>query len=81
MPFTGEKTHPHPRWHPARSVQCLMSSGGVTCRRYFLDVGIFVGDCLRKAISWPKTVYSRIQDPKERLYVSIYKNDDEAFAI
>ncbi len=86
--FTGEKTPPHPR--VASCQKCVRTPDiemvGVTCRHatFFEMLGNFsFGDYFKEeAISWAWELFTQeYKIPKERLYVSIYKNDDEAFAI
>ncbi|RJX27980.1 MAG: alanine--tRNA ligase [Dethiobacter sp.] len=86
--FTGEKTPPHPR--VATCQKCVRTPDidkvGITARHatFFEMLGNFsFGDYFKEeAISWAwELVTQGYNIPEERLYVSIYENDDEAFAI
>jgi len=86
--FTGEKTPPHPRVSTCQ--KCVRTPDiekvGLTARHatFFEMLGNFsFGDYFKEeAISWAWELVTRgYKIPEERLYVSIYENDDEAFAI
>ncbi|MDO9533967.1 MAG: alanine--tRNA ligase [Bacillota bacterium] len=86
--FTGEKTPPHPRM--ATCQKCVRTPDiervGITSRHatFFEMLGNFsFGDYFKEeAISWAWELVTRgYQIPEERLYVSIYEEDDEAFVI
>lgn len=86
--FTGESTPPHPRI--ATCQKCVRTPDiekvGITARHatFFEMLGNFsFGDYFKEeAISWAWELVTRVYKiPEERLYVSIYENDDEAFAI
>ena len=86
--FTGEKTPPHPR--VATCQKCVRTPDiervGITSRHatFFEMLGNFsFGNYFKEeAISWAWELVTRgYQIPEERLYVSIYEEDDEAFAI
>ena len=86
--FTGKETPPHPRI--ATCQKCVRTPDidkvGITARHatFFEMLGNFsFGDYFKEeAITWAWELITRVYNiPEERLYVSIYENDDEAFAI
>jgi len=86
--FTGKETPPHPRI--ATCQKCVRTPDidkvGITARHatFFEMLGNFsFGDYFKEeAITWAWELVTRVYNiPEERLYVSIYENDDEAFAI
>ncbi len=86
--FTGEKPPPHPR--VASCQKCVRTPDieqvGVTARHatFFEMLGNFsFGDYFKKeAIAWAWELITEVYKiPVERLYVSIYQDDDESFSI
>lgn len=86
--FTGEKSPPHPR--AATCQKCVRTPDiekvGISSRHatFFEMLGNFsFGDYFKEeAIAWAWELITQGYGlPKERLYVSIYEQDDEAFYI
>lgn len=86
--FTGEKAPPHPR--AATCQKCVRTPDiekvGITSRHatFFEMLGNFsFGDYFKEeAIAWAwELVTEGYKLPENRLYVSIYEQDDEAFCI
>ena len=86
--FTGEQPPPHPRL--ATCQKCVRTPDieqvGVTARHatFFEMLGNFsFGDYFKEeAIAWAWELITEVYKiPVERLYVSIYQDDDEAFSI
>ena len=86
--FTGEKVPPHPR--AATCQKCVRTPDidkvGITPRHatFFEMLGNFsFGDYFKEeAISWAwELITQGYKLPEDRLYVSIYEQDDEAFYI
>ncbi|MGI6308939.1 MAG: alanine--tRNA ligase [Dethiobacteria bacterium] len=86
--FTGEKPPPHPRL--ATCQKCVRTPDidqvGVTARHatFFEMLGNFsFGDYFKEeAITWAWELMTEGYNiPVERLYVSVYEDDDEAFSI
>lgn len=86
--FTGEKKPPHPRI--ATCQKCVRTPDiekvGTTVRHatFFEMLGNFsFGDYFKEeAIAWSWELMTKgFKLPEERLFVSIYENDDEAFSI
>ena len=86
--FTGEKPPPHPRL--ATCQKCVRTPDieqvGVTARHatFFEMLGNFsFGDYFKEeAIAWAWELITEVYKiPVERLYVSVYQDDDEAFSI
>ena len=86
--FTGESIPPHPRI--ATCQKCVRTPDiekvGITARHatFFEMLGNFsFGDYFKEeAIIWAWELVTGVYNlPEERLYVSVYENDDEAYAI
>lgn len=86
--FTGEKAPPHPRLVTCQ--KCVRTPDieqvGVTARHatFFEMLGNFsFGDYFKEeAIAWAWELITEVYKiPVDRLYVSIYEDDDEAFTI
>ena len=86
--FTGEKVPPHPR--AATCQKCVRTPDidkvGITSRHatFFEMLGNFsFGDYFKEeAITWAWELITQVYKlPEDRLYVSIYEQDDEAFYI